>query len=986
MRRVNIFLLILALSLPLCSCGTAQYLKGKSFEKNEQYEGAIDYYEKALDKKPDCAKYKQALDRAKNDYARVITKRASDFLSSRHSNLETLDEALTLLEKATNLGSGYAGAEDLKRQVIQEREALYVKFNDLIRSKDISLEKHEWDNALEVLSKAIEIEPRDESLRVERGNIIGKAYAYYWQISQDYHSKGQYGKALSAVDKALKYGNPEEASAFREKMVKAVKAEELYEEAQIKLQEKKLDASVPVLKEVLSLNDEKEEARIALANVYYTKGNEAYKRGNLLDALAYYQQALKWRDPYPYRDLYSNLCGSSEAVKDLVGVIESKIAEICLHRVKEYSSSDLHGNAMLYVKACKKCLDHPSFKNLINRNQKEIEASFLWPTFSILDFSRGARSKRRSTYHIKAEVMIPDQINRKMESRYSAHIRPRDNVIDSLYELGINLEYIREWNEKKLERLSSVIDSKFIIAGNIFEFDIDKTERRESKTKRYVAGTRNIPNPEYSQWLAHKTRVDDCNARRSSRAKSGMLLGLLTKNKSLFARGLAAGSGSCGSYGPAPRQYLKETVYRDCNYEVYDHEIKGSITTKYLVYDRDTGRLLIDKNETTTYRKSDRETTGCKVAGIEEDPFDLPTEEEVAEQLIQNNAASFFELLRHKILGELPQMYLKIAENQEDSLYQNEYFAVANLICPDCTPVEDCFKDYCEQVRENLTNDEFSRLTQKEFLTEETSKGRKWALIIGINRYQDSYLMNLKFAQKDAVVIGRTLIRKCGFPQQNVKMLLGASAKRSEILAAINKIAQDAMPEDMVVIYFAGHGGFENDRSQPDGYRKYLLPYDSDKRQSFYATAISYDEIASFFGKIRSNRLICFLDACYSGAAGGRDFLEGMTRSVRVIPTHLEELSEGKGRIIIAASDGNQPSLELYEKQHGIFTYFLVKGLDGEADLEPQDGKVTLLELFEYVSGKVQEETSKKGTSQEPIMKGEMGGGQIILSLVSHPQ
>lgn len=981
MKIFNIFIVIIALSLLFYSCATLDALKARSFEKNKQYEDAINYYEKALEKKPDSEKYNQAFDRVKSDYARVITEQASDFLSSNPFNLETLDEVLKILEKAVNLRSAYPETENLKILVIKKREALYKQLDNTIRSMDSFLAKYDWDNALKLIPKAMEIEPREgESLKAEREKIIDNAYDHFWRMSQENYIKRQYVKALSAVEKALKYRSPHNASEFRKKMVKAVKAEKLYKEAQTNLQVKKLDAAVPILKKVLSLNDEKEEARILLANVYYTNGNVEYERGNLLNALEHYRKVVNYKDPY--KDIYSNQTVPIKFVKDRVDLIESKIVQICLHRGKEYFSSDLPGNVMLYTKVCKRCLDHPSFDDLINQAQRKIKDSFLWPTFSILDFSRNVRSKRRSTSYIKAEVMMPDQIDQKMEGSYSAYIRPRSTVIDFLYESGINLDFIREWDEKKLKRLSSLVDTKFIIAGNILEFEVNKTRRRESKTKRYVAGTRKNFNPLYSQWYALMTQYEQCESSKSRTTKMGLMGSLLTGNaKHLLAASASNATTSCQHPGSAPDKYLEETIYQDCNYDIYHHDIKGGISTKYVVYDRDTGRIVLDKVEKTTYDKSDMETTGCEAAGVDEDLFELPTEEEVAEQLVQENAASFFELLQDDILTNLPLMYLKLAGNQEDSLYKNEYFAVAHWISLNSPALEGYFKDYCEQVQKSFTNDEFIRLTQKKFLTEKASKGRKWALIVGINRYQDPHVMNLKFAQKDASVMARTLIRKCGFPAQNVKMLVGASAKRSEILAAINKIAQVAIPEDMVVIYFAGHGGFEIDNSQPDGYCKYLLPYDADKRQSFYATAISYAEIASFFEKIKANQLICFLDACYSGAAGGRDFLEGMTRAVKVNPTHLKKLSAGKGRIIITSSDGNQPSLELYEKQHGLFTYYLVKGLDGAADLNPQDGIITILELFEYVSTKVKEEAGKKGTSQEPLLKGEIGGGsQIILT------
>ena len=118
---------------------------------------------------------------------------------------------------------------------------------------------------------------------------------------------------------------------------------------------------------------------------------------------------------------------------------------------------------------------------------------------------------------------------------------------------------------------------------------------------------------------------------------------------------------------------------------------------------------------------------------------------------------------------------------------------------------------------------------------------------------------------------------------------------------------------------------------------------------------------------------MAFLDACYSGAAGGRTFSSKSTRAGSVDDLFLERLTRSKGRAIITASRPAEVSIELPELGHGIFSYFLVNGLKGAADLN-RDGIVSLQELYEYVEQQVTTKSRSVGGNQHPVMKGELEG------------
>jgi uncharacterized caspase-like protein len=132
-------------------------------------------------------------------------------------------------------------------------------------------------------------------------------------------------------------------------------------------------------------------------------------------------------------------------------------------------------------------------------------------------------------------------------------------------------------------------------------------------------------------------------------------------------------------------------------------------------------------------------------------------------------------------------------------------------------------------------------------------------------------------------------------------------------------------------------------------------------------------DVEKIFQRIRSERLIFIADTCYSGAAGGRTMMVSNTRA-NISDKFYERISKGKGRVIISSSSANEISKEDDRLKHGIFSYFLLKGLKGDAD-QDHDGIITVSELFRYISRKVPEASAQ---DQHPVRRGETEGELVI--------
>ena len=252
-------------------------------------------------------------------------------------------------------------------------------------------------------------------------------------------------------------------------------------------------------------------------------------------------------------------------------------------------------------------------------------------------------------------------------------------------------------------------------------------------------------------------------------------------------------------------------------------------------------------------------------------------------------------------------------------------------------------------------------------------RGKIWAIIIGINEYQNT--RDLKYAVNDARAFKDYLKDKVGIPDERIFYLANQDATKSRIESLLGTtIKRKASRVDTVMIFYAGHGAVEADPINPDGdgFEKYLLPHDA-HLQDLYSTSISMNDIRTIFTRIHADRLIFIADTCYSGASGGRTMMAAKTRA-SLSDKFYERISKGKGRVIISSCSANEISKEDDNLQHGVFSYYMLEGLKGRAD-QDGDGVITVSELFSYLSKKVPEAS---GQDQHPVRKGETEGELVV--------
>lgn len=240
----------------------------------------------------------------------------------------------------------------------------------------------------------------------------------------------------------------------------------------------------------------------------------------------------------------------------------------------------------------------------------------------------------------------------------------------------------------------------------------------------------------------------------------------------------------------------------------------------------------------------------------------------------------------------------------------------------------------------------------------------KYAVVVGIARYQNAGLglTALKHADRDAEAFRDYLLSPEGgsFKRENIMYLVNEEATSTRLRSALFTFLTRPRDQDFVVLYFAGHGAPDpNDRRN-----LYLLTYDT-KVEDMGGTAFPMWQLQDVFTRVlRARRVVTFADSCHSYGISGQSY-GASSKSNNLINQYLTTVAGTAERAILTASDVSQLSMEgsQWGGGHGVFTYFVLKGIRGEADLN-RDGVVTAGELFYFVREQVKKET---GGEQTPL-------------------
>ena len=209
---------------------------------------------------------------------------------------------------------------------------------------------------------------------------------------------------------------------------------------------------------------------------------------------------------------------------------------------------------------------------------------------------------------------------------------------------------------------------------------------------------------------------------------------------------------------------------------------------------------------------------------------------------------------------------------------------------------------------------------------------------------------------------------RLGMDRQRVKLATNSKATQAEFSKLLGPngwlVRNIIQGQPDVVVYFSGHGIADADSTG-------LLPHDVDPN---YALGLHTKQLYRDLANMGAKSVTVFLDACFTGQTRDSQMLIANTRPLRI---KLVESEIPDSITVLAAATGSQISGALEEKEHGLFTYYVLKGLGGDAD-DNKDRTITLTELNRFVQAKVREKAAIGGREQTPESIGNQADRALV--------
>ncbi|MFN2577033.1 MAG: tetratricopeptide repeat protein [Pyrinomonadaceae bacterium] len=225
---------------------------------------------------------------------------------------------------------------------------------------------------------------------------------------------------------------------------------------------------------------------------------------------------------------------------------------------------------------------------------------------------------------------------------------------------------------------------------------------------------------------------------------------------------------------------------------------------------------------------------------------------------------------------------------------------------------------------------------------------KRWALVIGVDKYVDPQISPLKGSDNDAQMISNALVRYSGFPQDQVILLSTTQPTerqptRVNILRRLSNLSTAVPKDGLLLVAFAGHG-------MERGGQAFLLPADaqiSDQISFLEETAISMTRVKQWIKDTGVGQVVLLLDACRNDPGGRADAPNPLSNAYVNAFNFDVRNREVQAFATVYATGIGQRAYEYTEKKQGYFSWAIVEGLKGGAANDK--GEVTLSQLVKYV-------------------------------------
>ena len=226
---------------------------------------------------------------------------------------------------------------------------------------------------------------------------------------------------------------------------------------------------------------------------------------------------------------------------------------------------------------------------------------------------------------------------------------------------------------------------------------------------------------------------------------------------------------------------------------------------------------------------------------------------------------------------------------------------------------------------------------------------RLYALVVGIQDFENAKL-DLKYSVADATAIAQLLQKRAAplFDEVHIEQLVTSKATTKSAITSAFARYRSIEPGDVFMFYVASHGTVAGADLASRQY--FLIPSNVDAitDEAIRRDALSEGELKQLIASIPATRKLLLLDTCHAGAMG--DAMMVSTRGLEELAA-VKVLSGAVGSTVLSASTSDEEALE-GEGGHGLFTWVLLQGLNGSADLR-KHGYINTFDLADYVDDEV---------------------------------
>jgi Caspase domain len=243
----------------------------------------------------------------------------------------------------------------------------------------------------------------------------------------------------------------------------------------------------------------------------------------------------------------------------------------------------------------------------------------------------------------------------------------------------------------------------------------------------------------------------------------------------------------------------------------------------------------------------------------------------------------------------------------------------------------------------------------------------KWALVVGVSKFahlrdENQLSAPAKDARDFASALVNPSIGRFKDDGQHVLVLTDEQATLQQVMSKINYVSNKAQPDDLVVVYFSSHGTSAHDdrNASGDDQTGYIVTYDT-RMDALFSTAFAMEELKRVLAHLRAQRVVVFLDTCFSGDSLRRFKENGSKGLAAIQDDQFERVVQGTGRVLIVSSSGSQQSWE--GATNSFFTECLIRAM------EENNGLNTVTQLFARLDHDLPYMVEReKNAKQTPLM------------------